>query len=179
VIDGSGVLHDPIGIDRTELIRLAKERKMISHFDVSKLSKDGYRILCEDLDVTLPSGELVPDGQQFRNVAHLRYKADILVPCGGRPEAINSSNVAQLWDSEGKTNFKYIVEGANLFITQQARLALEKRGVILFKDASANKVCCHQNQLYMEANGLNRAVSLLLLWKSWLALVSMITVSST
>ena len=34
---------------------------------------------------------------------------------------------------------QYIVEGANLFITQQARLALEKRGCILFKDASANK----------------------------------------
>jgi glutamate dehydrogenase len=31
------------------------------------------------------------------------------------------------------------VEGANLFITQQARLALERRGVILYKDASANK----------------------------------------
>ena len=28
---------------------------------------------------------------------------------------------------------------ANLFMTQQARLALEKKGVILFKDASANK----------------------------------------
>lgn len=62
------------------------------------------------------------------------------VPCGGRPEAINVSNVNQLWDTEGKPNFKYIVEGANLFITQQARLALEKRGVVLFKDASANKV---------------------------------------
>ena len=35
--------------------------------------------------------------------------------------------------------FKYIVEGANLFFTQEARLQLEKWGVILFKDASANK----------------------------------------
>ncbi|RYG54374.1 MAG: hypothetical protein EOO01_01760, partial [Chitinophagaceae bacterium] len=33
-------------------------------------------------------------------------------------------------DEEGKCNFKYIVEGANLFITQQARLSLEKHGVI-------------------------------------------------
>ena len=32
-----------------------------------------------------------------------------------------------------------IVEGANLFITQQARLRLEEKGVILYKDASANK----------------------------------------
>lgn len=81
------------------------------------------------------------------------------MPCGGRPESVNISNVGNLWDAEGKPNFKYIVEGgaysvsyrcatlicavfcatANLFITQQARLALEKKGVILFKDASANK----------------------------------------
>ncbi|KAA1064282.1 NAD-dependent glutamate dehydrogenase [Puccinia graminis f. sp. tritici] len=44
-----------------------------------------------------------------------------------------------MWDAEGKPNVKYIVEGANLFITQQARLVLEKKGVVLFKDASANK----------------------------------------
>lgn len=112
---------------------------MISNFDVSKLSKEGYRILCEDQDFTLPSGEVVADGTDFRNNAHLRYKSDIFVPCGGRPEAINISNVNKLFDEDGKCNFKYIVEGANLFITQQARLALEKRGVILFKDSSANK----------------------------------------
>lgn len=56
-----------------------------------------------------------------------------------RPEAVNISNVAALVDSEGKPHFKYIVEGANLFFTQQARLYLEKRKVVLFKDSSANK----------------------------------------
>lgn len=56
-----------------------------------------------------------------------------------RPEAVNVSNVAALVDSEGKPHFKYIVEGANLFFTQQARLYLEKRKVVLFKDSSANK----------------------------------------
>ncbi len=56
-----------------------------------------------------------------------------------RPEAVNISNVASLVDHEGKPHFKYIVEGANLFLTQQARLYLEKRKVILFKDSSANK----------------------------------------
>lgn len=55
------------------------------------------------------------------------------------PEAVNISNVASLIDSEGKPHFKYIVEGANLFLTQQARLFLEKRKVVLFKDSSANK----------------------------------------
>jgi len=47
--------------------------------------------------------------------------------------------MAALIDAEGKPHFKYIVEGANLFLTQQARLYLEKRKVILFKDSSANK----------------------------------------
>lgn len=56
-----------------------------------------------------------------------------------RPEAVNISNMAALIDADGKSHFKYIVEGANLFLTQQARLHLEKRKVILFKDSSANK----------------------------------------
>jgi glutamate dehydrogenase len=139
VIDGSGVLADPVGIDRTELVRLAKARQMVAHFDVSKLSKDGYLVRVEDQDVKLPSGELVRDGTDFRNGAHLRFKADLLVPCGGRPEAVNISNVAALVDGAGVPHFKYIVEGANLFVTQQARLFLEKRKVVLFKDSSANK----------------------------------------
>ncbi|KAK7001846.1 NAD-specific glutamate dehydrogenase [Favolaschia claudopus] len=139
IIDGSGVLADPAGINREELIRLAKLRVPVGNFDKSKLGKDGYLVCVEEHDVKLPSGELVIDGTDFRNAAHLRFKADLFVPCGGRPEAVNISNMAALVDSEGKPHFKYIVEGANLFITQQARLYLEKRKVILFKDSSTNK----------------------------------------
>ncbi|KAF8645148.1 hypothetical protein AX16_007976 [Volvariella volvacea WC 439] len=139
VIDGSGVLADPVGIDREELRRLARLRVPVSHFNVTKLSKDGYLVKIEDQDIKLPSGEIVLDGTDFRNNAHLRFKADLFVPCGGRPEAVNISNMAALIDSDGKPHFKYIVEGANLFFTQQARLHLERRRVILFKDSSANK----------------------------------------
>ncbi|KAJ7904791.1 NAD-specific glutamate dehydrogenase [Mycena leptocephala] len=139
IIDGSGVLADPAGLDRAELVRLAKLRVPVAHFDKTKLGKDGYLVCVEEHDVKLPSGELVIDGTDFRNAAHLRFKADLFVPCGGRPEAVNISNMAALVDSEGKPHFKYIVEGANLFITQQARLYLEKRKVILFKDSSTNK----------------------------------------
>jgi len=57
-----------------------------------------------------------------------------------QPESVNITNVSRLFDAEGKPHFKVIVEGANLFFTQQARLYLEKRGVILFKDSSTNKV---------------------------------------
>ncbi|KAJ7465158.1 NAD-specific glutamate dehydrogenase [Mycena latifolia] len=139
IIDGSGVAADPVGLDREELVRLAKLRIPIGNFDKTKLSKDGYLVKVEEHDVKLPSGELVLDGTDFRNAAHLRFKADLFVPCGGRPEAVNISNMAALVDAEGKPHFKYIVEGANLFITQQARLFLEKRKVILFKDSSTNK----------------------------------------
>lgn len=30
------------------------------------------------------AGEVVADGTDFRNGAHLRFKADLFVPCGGR-----------------------------------------------------------------------------------------------
>ncbi|KAE9391665.1 NAD-specific glutamate dehydrogenase [Gymnopus androsaceus JB14] len=139
IIDGSGVLADPTGLDREELIRLAKKRLTVAHFDRTRLSKDGYLVKVEEQDVKLPSGEIVLDGTDFRNGAHLRFKADLFVPCGGRPEAVNISNMAALFDSEGKPHFKYIVEGANLFLTQQARLFLEKRKVVVFKDSSTNK----------------------------------------
>jgi len=139
VIDGSGVLADPAGLNREELVRLAKLRVPVSNFNTSKLGKEGYLVKVEEQDVKLPSGEIVLDGTDFRNGAHLRFKADLFVPCGGRPEAVNVSNMAALIDAEGKPHFKYIVEGANLFLTQQARLHLERRKVVLFKDSSANK----------------------------------------
>lgn len=87
----------------------------------------------------LVAGEIVLDGTDFRNTAHLRFKADLFVPCGGRPESVNISNMNALIDEDGKPYFKYVVEGANLFFTQQARLHLEKRKVVLFKDSSTNK----------------------------------------
>ncbi|KAI0382748.1 NAD-specific glutamate dehydrogenase [Hypomontagnella monticulosa] len=140
VVDGSGVLVDPNGIDKDELIRLARKRVMISQFDLSKLSKDGFRVLCDDSNVTLPTGEVVPNGTPFRNFYHLRDTGltDCFVPCGGRPESIDLSTVSKLI-KDGKSTIPYIVEGANLFITQDAKLRLEKAGCILFKDASANK----------------------------------------
>jgi glutamate dehydrogenase len=56
VIDGSGVLADQAGINRDELIRLARLRVPVSHFDKSKLSHDGYLVKIEDQDVKLPCG---------------------------------------------------------------------------------------------------------------------------
>lgn len=65
--------------------------------------------------------------------------ADFFVPCGGRPESVNLQNVHKMFHSNGAPKFKYIVEGANLFISEGARQKLEDSGIILFKDASTNK----------------------------------------
>jgi len=140
IVDGSGVIVDPQGLNHDELLRLAKKRVMISEFDLSKLSPEGYRVLVDEKNVKLPSGEVVANGMIFRNTFHLRHheKFDVFVPCGGRPESIDLSTVGKLIQ-DNKCVIPYIVEGANLFITQDAKLRLEKAGCILFKDASANK----------------------------------------
>ena len=59
IVDGSGVLFDPQGIDRKELLKLAEARQMISHFDVTKLSKQGFRVLVDEMNVKLPDGGVV------------------------------------------------------------------------------------------------------------------------
>lgn len=141
IVDGSGVIYDPEGLDRAELLRLATARLMISHFDMSKLGSKGYRVLVDENNVKLPDGFVVEAGLKFRNEFHLSpySTADVFVPCGGRPESVDLTNVSTLFDAEGKLRFKYIVEGANLFFTQEARLRLERAGAVIFKDASANK----------------------------------------
>ena len=140
IVDGSGVIVDPQGLDHAELVRLAKQRVMISEFDVKKLSSEGYRVLVDESNIKLPSGENVHNGMIFRNTFHLRTAQhfDVFVPCGGRPESIDLSTVGKLINND-KSVIPYIVEGANLFITQDSKLRLEKAGCILFKDASANK----------------------------------------
>ena len=150
IVDGSGVLFDPLGIDRTELLRLATKRQMICNFNMERLGIDGFRVLVDERNVKLPSGEIVEDGLSFRNEFHLSTmsSADLFVPCGGRPESVDINNVSKLLNSDGLPRFKYIVEGANLFFTQvqfiylelkDARIHLENAGAIIFKDASANK----------------------------------------
>jgi glutamate dehydrogenase (NAD) (EC 1.4.1.2) len=141
IVDGSGVLYDPEGINRKELTRLAKARKMVENFNRTLISPRGFLVTIKDREVTLPDGEKVENGLEFRNTFHLhpKFKADIFVPCGGRPASININNWKTWLDEDGKPRFKAVIEGANLFLTQEARLRLEEKGVIIYKDASANK----------------------------------------
>lgn len=141
IVDGSGVLHDPAGLDRGHLQRLANARLPVSHFDRSKLSKDGYLVTTEDRDVKLPDGTTVENGLLFRNEFHLmdRSSADLFVPCGGRPNSVHINNVDKLMNDQGEPRFRFIVEGANLFFSPEARIALEQAGAVMIKDATANK----------------------------------------
>jgi len=141
IVDGSGVIYDPKGLDRPELVRLAEERVPVSEFDSSKLGADGFKVLIGDMNITLPDGTKFTSGVELRDTFHLSKYAssDLFVPCGGRPNAVNVGNVKQLFREDGSAKFKYIVEGANLFFTSDARKILEDKGVKLFKDASTNK----------------------------------------
>lgn len=146
LVDGGGVVADPEGLNREELLRLVKRRfdglpTDSTYFDASKLSPNGFKVAVTDKDVVLPDGTRVPSGLQFRNEFHLHPFSSALLfnPNGGRPASITPFNIDRLFAKDGKPRFPIIVEGANLFITEDARIALEKRGVILFKDASTNK----------------------------------------
>ena len=70
IVDGSGVLFEPNGIERESLVQLAKSRRMINDFS-GTLSPEGYLVLITDQNRILPSGELVESGLQFRNNFHL------------------------------------------------------------------------------------------------------------
>jgi glutamate dehydrogenase len=129
VADGFGVAEDPEGLDHGELLRLFYEAKPIDQFSKSKLSSKGI--------VMNVSTE---EGQQRRNTMHFRIKSDVFVPAGGRPNTINNENWKNFLDETGKPSSPLIVEGANIFITPDARKNLfEQAGVKIVKDSSANK----------------------------------------
>jgi glutamate dehydrogenase len=141
LVDGGGVVYDPAGLDRKELARLARQGSDSSGFDPKRLGPKGFKVGLVDKAKSLPDGTIVASGLGFRNTFHLdrRMKADLFLPCGGRPKSVNLNNWRSLLDEDGNPVFRWIVEGANLFITQEARLKLEEKGVILFKDSSTNK----------------------------------------
>jgi glutamate dehydrogenase len=141
MVDGSGVLYDPLGIDRPSLLKLAEARKTVEHFPIEKLSTDGFFVSINDKNRQVSENLFVKNGIEFRNKFHLSSlaKCDLFVPCGGRPRSITMGNYRELLSADGQPNFNFVVEGANLFFSQDARLELEKRGVIIIKDSSANK----------------------------------------
>jgi len=130
IADGSGCVEDPKGLSHSELLRLFQAALPICDIDPKSLSPQGV--------VHKASTE---EGATMRNTMHNRLKADVFVPAGGRPNTIHEGNWQLFLDpTTGKPSSPLIVEGANMFITPEARqLLFDKAGVLIVKDSSANK----------------------------------------
>jgi len=130
IADGSGCAEDPSGLPQDDLLRLFGEGLPIAELDKTKLSGTGVLYKADSAE-----------GIEMRNSMHNRVKADVFVPAGGRPNTIHAGNWKQFLDPKtGVATSPLIVEGANIFLTKEARQALhENAGVRIVKDSSANK----------------------------------------
>jgi glutamate dehydrogenase len=129
IADHSGCAEDPDGLNHEELLRLFEKGLCISNFQPSSLGPNG---VLHTVDTE--------EGVKARNSMHNRLVADAFVPCGGRPNTIDANNYKHFIQADGTPTSKLIVEGANLFVTAEARQRLfEEAGVFIVKDSSANK----------------------------------------
>jgi glutamate dehydrogenase len=154
IVAGSGALYDPHGVDREELARLVLKHDVVEfnpdilHPDGfivfrQQRRKDGLQVLHRRLirtDSGVDEVWITPD-EFHREMDDLVFTvpADLFLPCGGRPETIHRGNWQRLFTNSGTPTVRCIVEGANSFITPEARDEIQKRGVVLLRDASANK----------------------------------------
>ncbi len=60
-------------------------------------------------------------GAMARNTLHNRVPATAFIPAGGRPASLNGSNWRDFLLEDGTPSARLIVEGANLFVTNEAR----------------------------------------------------------
>ncbi|GAB4281196.1 MAG: NAD-glutamate dehydrogenase [Deferrisomatales bacterium] len=154
IVAGAGALYDPQGADREELGRLVLQKDVVD-FDPERLhpggfllfrrqrKQDGLRELYRKLLRTEGGVEetWVTADELNRESDRLIFSvpADVFLPCGGRPETIDEGNWGRLFLEDGSPTARIIAEGANSYITPRAREEIQKKGVILLRDASANK----------------------------------------
>ncbi|MDW7712020.1 MAG: NAD-glutamate dehydrogenase [Deferrisomatales bacterium] len=154
IVAGSGAVYDPEGIDREELSRLVLQAN-VDAFDPDRLHPGGFLLLRrgrkqEGLKelyrklVRTPAGvaeQWVTADELHRELDDLIFTvpADLFLPGGGRPETIDARNAGRLFREDGTPLVRAVVEGANSFVTPEARTELQRRGVIVLRDASANK----------------------------------------
>lgn len=127
--DGHGAVYDPDGMNHAELLRLIEGELKTADFDKAKLTGNGALVV----------STTDPDGTRIRNSLHNTAVADIFIPSGGRPDTINMANWKEFLQKDGTPSARGIVEGANIFISADARAMLEKSGVLAVPGPSANK----------------------------------------
>ncbi len=154
ILDGTAALSDPRGASRRELSRILLARDLDA-FDPSALHpggfmlfrtgtrKEGLRELYRKATRTARGvqEEWISVDEFSRQLGELVFtvQADLFIPGGGRPETIDGHNWQKFLLSDGTPSARAIVEGANSFLTPEARVQLQKKGVLLMRDASANK----------------------------------------
>ena len=154
IIDGTGALYDPEGLDRDALQKVILQSDLEA-YDVSSLHEggfllyrnetrqDGMKVLYKHLEMkSTGAHESWVSNDKFYKIFNslaFEVKADLFIPAGGRPETIDIDNVDKYFAKSGEPSAKCIVEGANSFITPAARAELQRRGVVIIRDASANK----------------------------------------
>ncbi|MCB1114961.1 MAG: glutamate dehydrogenase, partial [Chlamydiia bacterium] len=155
ITDVSGTIFDPQGLDLSILADLFKEAKPLASYPPKRLNDGGFlldlqtkkeqsafaqKTLCWKKE----KGKLIEKWLSGSDMNHLyrhnlhQVVTDIFIPAGGRPRTLNSENY-QDYLLKGKPTSRAIVEGANLYLTPAARRELEKLGVIIIKDSTANK----------------------------------------
>ncbi len=155
-IDASGTIYDPKGLDLAIIADLFKNDKPINCYPPDKLSDGGFLLdtkrkreesayAQQTLCLRKQKGKVVEEwlsGNEMNHILRftiLQTKTDIFIPGGGRPRTLNETNYKDFLDETGAPSSKAIVEGANLYLTPAARVALEDLGVVIIKDSSANK----------------------------------------
>lgn len=154
--DVTGTIRDDQGLDLNILKDLFYQAKGICFYPPNHLSAGGFLVnkmqkrhpsayvqetLCwkkmgnKVVEEWLSSSEM---NYLLRHNVH-QTKTDLFIPAGGRPRALNETNVQEFLDETGKPTAKAIIEGANLYLDSKARQFLEERGVLIVKDSSANK----------------------------------------
>ena len=154
IVAGTGALYDPEGIDRDELGKLVLKQDVVD-FTPEKLHRGGFmlfrqerrqeglrdlhrKVICADSGV---EESWITTDEFHAELEDLIFSvsADLFLPCGGRPETIHGQNWQNLFAEDGTPTARVISEGANSFITPEARVEIQKRGIVVLRDVSANK----------------------------------------
>lgn len=154
IVDGTGALFDPEGLDKDALSKIVLQDDIEAYDPEAlhvggfilyrmKTRKEGISDVYKKLIMT-ESGleeDWISTDKFYKafNSILFTVETDLFIPAGGRPETIDESNVDRYFNAEGVASSRVIVEGANSFITPAARHTLQQRGVVIMRDASANK----------------------------------------
>lgn len=156
MIDVSGTIYDPSGLNLEILANLFHEGKPLCYYPPEELSTGGFLLnlfkkredspysqetLCSRKRENSLAEDWISGNEMNHLLRHTVHEtiADIFIPAGGRPRTLNINNYTDYLTKEGLPTSKAIIEAANLYVSPEARYALEKQGLIIIKDSSANK----------------------------------------